>query len=49
MNFHLRIWKQEGQHEKGHFENIEARDISEDASFLEMLDIDRATKRSHCF
>lgn len=39
MNFHLRIWKQEGKNAKGHFEEIEARNIPEDASFLEMLDI----------
>lgn len=39
MNFHLRIWKQEGPSAKGHFEEIEARDIPAEASFLEMLDI----------
>jgi len=39
MNFHLRIWKQDGQGAAGRFEEIEAVNIPADASFLEMLDI----------
>jgi len=39
MNFHLRIWKQDHHKAAGRFEEVEARDISEEASFLEMLDI----------
>ncbi|MBX9742080.1 MAG: succinate dehydrogenase/fumarate reductase iron-sulfur subunit [Chthoniobacterales bacterium] len=39
MNFHLRLWRQEGPSAKGGFEEIEARDIPAEASFLEMLDI----------
>lgn len=39
MNFSLRIWKQDGNKATGRFEEIDAHDISADASFLEMLDI----------
>ncbi len=39
MNFRLRIWKQDNNETAGHFEELEARDIPADASFLEMLDI----------
>ena len=39
MNFHLRIWRQDGQEVQGFFEEIEAVNIPADASFLEMLDI----------
>jgi len=35
----LKIWKQDGPDSKGTLETYEVRDISTDASFLEMLDI----------
>lgn len=39
MNFHLRIWRQDHEKVEGFFEEIEARDIPAEASFLEMLDM----------
>jgi len=39
MNLALYVWRQKGPHEKGKLERYEARDISSDMSFLEMLDI----------
>lgn len=39
MNVTLRIWRQKNSQEKGHFAPYQVRDISPDASFLEMLDI----------
>ena len=47
MNFPLRIWRQEDQKSKGRLVDYEARDISPDTSFLEMLDIvnDELTER----
>ena len=39
MNLTLHIWRQGHRDEKGRFVQYEARDISPDASFLEMLDI----------
>lgn len=39
MNFKLRVWRQKVDEPKGRMVNYEARDISPDASFLEMLDI----------
>jgi succinate dehydrogenase / fumarate reductase iron-sulfur subunit len=39
MNFHLRIWRQDHEKVEGFFEEIEAREIPAEASFLEMLDI----------
>jgi succinate dehydrogenase / fumarate reductase, iron-sulfur subunit len=38
MNFTLRIWRQPGAGTAAHFDTIEAKDISPDSSFLEMLD-----------
>ena len=35
----LKVWRQKGPNEPGRFETYEARNISTDASFLEMLDI----------
>jgi len=35
----LRVWRQSGPHDAGRFETYEANNISDDASFLEMLDI----------
>ena len=39
MNFYLRIWRQDHEKVEGFFEEIEARDIPAEASFLEMLDM----------
>lgn len=39
MNFKLKIWRQANAKAKGNFETYEVTDISEDTSFLEMLDI----------
>ncbi len=39
MNLTLKIWRQEGPDAKGQMQTVEARDIPEEASFLEMLDI----------
>ena len=38
MNLTLRVWRQAGPDAKGGFETYEAKDISPDASFFEMLD-----------
>jgi succinate dehydrogenase / fumarate reductase, iron-sulfur subunit len=38
MNFTLKIWRQEGPQAKGKFVTYEIDNISEDCSFLEMLD-----------
>ncbi|MCH3924531.1 MAG: succinate dehydrogenase/fumarate reductase iron-sulfur subunit [Bacteroidales bacterium] len=39
MDFTLKIWRQENAKSKGRFEIYKVKDISPDASFLEMLDI----------
>ncbi len=39
LNLTLQIWRQEGPNAAGRFETYEARDIPDDASFLEMLDV----------
>jgi succinate dehydrogenase / fumarate reductase iron-sulfur subunit len=39
INLKLSVWRQKHKGEEGRFEDYEARDISTDASFLEMLDI----------
>ena len=39
INLTLKVWRQNGQNDKGHLETYEARDISTDMSFLEMLDV----------
>ncbi len=38
MNFSLRVWRQKSADSKGELVDLEARDISPDTSFLEMLD-----------
>ncbi len=38
MNLTLRVWRQAGPDAPGRFETYQATDISEDSSFLEMLD-----------
>ena len=39
LNFKLRIWRQDGPDAPGSFLDVEANNISEEASFLEMLDV----------
>ena len=39
MRLTLRVWRQRGAGERGRFETYEAREISPDLSFLEMLDL----------
>jgi succinate dehydrogenase / fumarate reductase, iron-sulfur subunit len=39
MNLTLHVWRQKHAHDKGGFIQYEARDISPDMSFLEMLDV----------
>lgn len=39
INVTLEVWRQEGPNDAGRLETYEARDISTDSSFLEMLDI----------
>jgi succinate dehydrogenase / fumarate reductase, iron-sulfur subunit len=39
LNITLRVWRQDGPDAPGRFETFEAPGISDDASFLEMLDI----------
>jgi succinate dehydrogenase / fumarate reductase iron-sulfur subunit len=39
MNLTLHVWRQKGPEDKGRLEELEARDISPDMSFLEMLDV----------
>ena len=39
MNLTLHVWRQKNESERGRFVTYEARDISPDMSFLEMLDV----------
>jgi succinate dehydrogenase / fumarate reductase iron-sulfur subunit len=39
MDLHLKIWRQSGPTDAGHFEDYEAVGINDDMSFLEMLDV----------
>ncbi|MEZ5299889.1 MAG: succinate dehydrogenase/fumarate reductase iron-sulfur subunit [Verrucomicrobiales bacterium] len=39
MNLTLKVWRQKSANAKGHFETYQATGISEEASFLEMLDV----------
>jgi succinate dehydrogenase / fumarate reductase iron-sulfur subunit len=39
INLTLKVWRQKSPEDRGNFETYQARDISTDASFLEMLDI----------
>ena len=39
LHFTLRVWRQRDGHSKGRLEAYQARDISPDTSFLEMLDV----------
>jgi len=48
INLTLKVWRQAGSEAKGRLETYEARDISTDMSFLEMLDVvnDQLTLKS---
>lgn len=39
MDFKLKVWRQKRPQDKGFFQNITAKNISKDMSFLEMLDL----------
>ncbi|RAP29483.1 succinate dehydrogenase/fumarate reductase iron-sulfur subunit [Candidatus Marinamargulisbacteria bacterium SCGC AG-343-D04] len=39
MNLTLKVWRQSKEDAKGHFETYAVKDVDEDASFLEMLDV----------
>ena len=39
ISFTIKYWKQNGPKEQGHFNTHEMKNIPEDTSFLEMLDI----------
>jgi succinate dehydrogenase / fumarate reductase, iron-sulfur subunit len=39
VDLHLKIWRQNGPSDAGHFEDYEAIAINDDMSFLEMLDV----------
>ncbi len=39
MNFKLKVWRQKNREDKGRFVAYEVKNVSPDASFLEMLDI----------
>jgi len=39
LNLTLKVWRQKGPEDKGHFETLPAKNISTDMSFLEMLDV----------
>ena len=39
ISFTIKFWRQNGPHDKGHFDTHEMHDIPDDTSFLEMLDI----------
>jgi succinate dehydrogenase / fumarate reductase, iron-sulfur subunit len=39
INVKLKVWRQKNSKEKGYFETLEANDISQEMSFLEMFDV----------
>ncbi len=39
MNLNLKVWRQKNKQTEGAFENYQAKDVSPDMSFLEMLDV----------
>ena len=39
ISFTIKYWKQNGPKDKGHFDSHQMKDIPDDTSFLEMLDI----------
>ena len=38
LNLKLKVWRQKSAKDQGHFVDLDAKNVSEDASFLEMLD-----------
>ncbi len=38
LNLKLKVWRQKSSKDAGHFQDVDANHVSEDASFLEMLD-----------
>ena len=39
ISFTIKFWRQNGPKDQGHFDTHEMKDIPDDTSFLEMLDI----------
>ena len=39
ISFTIKFWRQNGPKDQGHFDSYEMKDIPDDTSFLEMLDI----------
>ncbi len=39
MNLTLKVWRQKNSQDPGHFETYQAKDVSHEMSFLEMLDV----------
>ena len=39
MRVHLRVWRQAGRQDAGHFEDYDVDDVSPDMSFLELFDV----------
>jgi len=39
LDLTLKVWRQKGPQEKGRFESYDVKNISEDSSFLEMMDV----------
>ena len=39
INLTLKVWRQKGSADKGHFETFQMKDVDTDISFLEMLDL----------
>ena len=39
INIKVKVWRQRGPREKGHFETYALKDVPQSASFLEMIDI----------
>ena len=39
ISFTLKVWRQNGPKDKGHFDTFQMKDIPGDTSFLEMLDL----------
>jgi len=39
MNLTLKVWRQSGPNDPGHFETYQATDVKDEMSFLEMLDV----------
>ena len=46
INIKLKVWRQQGPEDKGHFETLAAKNISVHMSFIEMLDCGRKSETS---